>query len=182
MPFSRSAPSSSLRSSRPTDAVRSFDAGLHKISLFLPAFYSSFPPHFDQRPPFEFLLRPLISDGNDSPSQSGNKYSGFLLLYSYWMASGCTRWCELAGEWLPTHNPMGIGGTDVTSEVVNGLDRKSLDVQVGRHRIVILEHRGTPADGIPIVASPTPFEWHIWRADNDRNTFRYKPFANDTMG
>jgi hypothetical protein len=39
----------------------------------------------------------------------------------------------------------------------------------------------TPADGTPIVASPTPFEWHIWRADNDQNTFRYKSSAKITM-
>lgn len=32
---------------------------------------------------------------------------------------------------------------------------------------------GVPADGTRLVASPTPFEWHIWRDQANPNTFRY---------
>ncbi|PPQ69939.1 hypothetical protein CVT24_003689 [Panaeolus cyanescens] len=31
---------------------------------------------------------------------------------------------------------------------------------------------GAPADGTKVVASATPFDWHIWRDDKDPNTFR----------
>ncbi|KIM43941.1 carbohydrate-binding module family 13 protein [Hebeloma cylindrosporum] len=41
---------------------------------------------------------------------------------------------------------------------------------------------GTPADGTRIVVSATPFEWHIWRADNDQNTFRiFVPFTHQNL-
>ncbi|KAF9032404.1 ricin B-like lectin [Panaeolus papilionaceus] len=31
---------------------------------------------------------------------------------------------------------------------------------------------GPPADGTKVIASATPFDWHIWRDDQDPNTFR----------
>jgi hypothetical protein len=41
---------------------------------------------------------------------------------------------------------------------------------------------GTAADGAKLVSSSTPFEWHIWRADNDPNTFRvFVPFTHQNI-
>lgn len=41
---------------------------------------------------------------------------------------------------------------------------------------LFLAVNGTAADGTKLVPSATPFEWHIWRADNDPNTFRCVTF------
>jgi hypothetical protein len=37
---------------------------------------------------------------------------------------------------------------------------------------------GAPVDGTRLVASTSPFEWHIWRDQTNPNTFRYVPSFN----
>ncbi|KAF8968472.1 ricin B-like lectin [Flammula alnicola] len=41
---------------------------------------------------------------------------------------------------------------------------------------------GSPADGTRVVAAAESFEWHIWRADSDTNTFRiFVPFTHQNL-
>ena len=150
MPSSRSAPSSSLRSSLPSNVCKLLVVTYFEAStlafIFLLAFDSSFPPiltsvlwvftppvdQWQWQPKSTYVITNVkggtamdLSAANNTSGLSFSLlarpylvfYSGFFLfvlsLYNYWTA--CTRRCESAGEWLATHNPMGIEETDVWS-------------------------------------------------------------------